>query len=143
MKVLIVDDSSAVRMMLAQSVRETEGMELVGEADFVAHAIEQFRRLKPDLVLLDAQLPDGYGLDVLRVIKEEMPDCLVAMVSSYPLLYEEISRREGADYFVAKLAGLESIGHILREIAASHSPSGLVATAPVSWSAKPVRAGIR
>jgi DNA-binding NarL/FixJ family response regulator len=120
MRVLIVDDSHTARLLLAQAVNSTRGLELAGEADFAAHAVEQFRRLRPDLVVLDAQLPDGYGVEVLRVIKQEAPHCVVAMISNYPLLFENASLKEGADYFIAKLSGLDNVKNLLHRIADKH-----------------------
>ena len=61
--VLIVDDHGSFRAS-ARALLEAEGYEVVGEAETGAAAIEQARRLRPDFVLLDVQLPDMSGFDV-------------------------------------------------------------------------------
>jgi DNA-binding NarL/FixJ family response regulator len=63
--VLIVDDHPSFRAC-ARQVLEAEGFEVVGEAADVASALAAAERLRPDVVLLDVQLPDGDGFDLAR-----------------------------------------------------------------------------
>ena len=63
MRVLIVDDHPSFRAT-ARTLLESEGYEVVGEAETGAEAIEAVRRTKPDVVLLDVQLPDIDGFEV-------------------------------------------------------------------------------
>jgi two-component system nitrate/nitrite response regulator NarL len=66
-RVLLVDDHPMIAAALEMLLRETD-YELLGRARTVAEANKQISSLKPDLVLLDVNLPDGTGLDVLRKI---------------------------------------------------------------------------
>ena len=68
--VLIVDDHSGFRAS-ARELLEAEGFEVVGEAEDAASAVEAARRLRPDIVLLDIQLPDADGVQVSREIGTE------------------------------------------------------------------------
>jgi DNA-binding NarL/FixJ family response regulator len=61
--VLIVDDHASFRRS-AHALLEAEGFVVVGEAETGVAALEAVRRLRPDVVLLDLQLPDGSGFDV-------------------------------------------------------------------------------
>jgi DNA-binding NarL/FixJ family response regulator len=61
--VLIVDDHASFRST-ARTLLEAEGFDVVGEAGAGAEAIESAKRLRPDLVLLDVQLPDMDGFEV-------------------------------------------------------------------------------
>jgi DNA-binding NarL/FixJ family response regulator len=63
--VLIVDDHPSFRLT-ARALLEAEGFHVVGEAEDGASAIEAARRLRPDVVLLDVQLPDLDGFEVAR-----------------------------------------------------------------------------
>jgi DNA-binding NarL/FixJ family response regulator len=86
--VLIVDDHPSFRRS-ARALLEAEGLEVVGEAGTAAEALGEARRLRPDVVLLDVQLPDGSGFDVcatLRAADGRAP--AVVLVSS----------RDAADY---------------------------------------------
>ena len=64
-KVLLVDDHPMIGAALEMLLRDTE-FELVGRARSVAEANSKIGKLKPDLLLLDVNLPDGSGMDVLR-----------------------------------------------------------------------------
>lgn len=66
-RVLLVDDHPMIAAALEMLLRESD-YELLGRARTVAEANRQISKLKPDLVLLDVNLPDGSGLDVLRKI---------------------------------------------------------------------------
>jgi DNA-binding NarL/FixJ family response regulator len=85
--VLIVDDHPSFRAS-ARSLLEEEGYEVVGEAEDGGTAVEAARKLRPDLVLLDVQLPDidGFAVAVRLRALEDPP--LVILTSS----------RDGADY---------------------------------------------
>jgi DNA-binding NarL/FixJ family response regulator len=80
--VLIVDDHAAFRSA-ASALLEAEGFRVVGEAVDGASALEAARDLRPDVVLLDVQLPDRNGFDVaeqLATEEETMP--LIVFISS-------------------------------------------------------------
>ena len=64
-RVLIVDDHATFRAT-ARELLEAEGYEVVGEAEDGASALECVARLRPDVVLLDVQLPDMDGFEVAR-----------------------------------------------------------------------------
>jgi two-component system LytT family response regulator len=66
LRVLIVDDTRLARQELRTLLREVEGVECVGEADDVPAAREAIERLRPDVVLLDIQMPSGTGFELLE-----------------------------------------------------------------------------
>lgn len=69
MNLLIVDDEPAARVGLIKLCQLAPGMRVVGEAGTGAKAIEAVESLRPDLTLLDADLPDMSGFDVLRALR--------------------------------------------------------------------------
>ena len=69
MNVVIVDREPAGRAALAELCSRTEGVRVVGQAATGAKAIEAAHALGPDLMLIDAQLPDMTGLEVLRAMR--------------------------------------------------------------------------
>src|SRR5688500_1495413 len=113
-RVLVVDDSALVREGL-RSVLGTYGkiqrVEVIGDADSIATAVNQARRLKPDVVLLDIRLPDGSGLDACREIKRNLPGTRVLILTS--LATDNLIHQ-------AVVAGAQ--GYIMKEI----DPEGLV-----------------
>ena len=84
--VLIVDDHSGFRTC-ARELLECEGFEVVGEADDAASAVRAVRELRPDIVLLDIQLPDVDGVEVAREIGAENGHAEIVLTSSRDVSY--------------------------------------------------------
>ena len=82
-RVLIVDDHELVRVGLRTLLQAEADVEIVGEAGTGSQALTQARRLRPDVVLLDARLPDMPGADVCRDLVEALPDVAVAILTTY------------------------------------------------------------
>ena len=69
LRILVVDDHFVVRSGLVASLGMEEDLEVVGEGSNAAEALEQYRKHKPDLVLMDVGLPDTSGVEATRKIK--------------------------------------------------------------------------
>lgn len=82
-KVLIVDDHDIVRRGLKNFISAEDGLEVAGEADCGRHAIDEVKRLEPDVVLLDQRMPDMTGLDVLREIRNSAPRTRVVILTGF------------------------------------------------------------
>ena len=75
------------------------------------------RKMKPDALILDLQMPGGSGLDVLRAIRVEHPHLHVLICTNYPYpQYREECMTAGANFFLDKSAEFEKIPAILREL---------------------------
>ena len=100
--VLIADDHAGFRQS-AGRLLEAEGYEVVGEAADGASAVREARRLRPDLVLLDVQLPDADGFDVAARICDGDGAPAVILTSSRDWSDSQaLIRRSGARGFVPK-----------------------------------------
>jgi DNA-binding NarL/FixJ family response regulator len=100
--VLIVDDHPTFRLT-ARALLEAEGFEVVGDAEDGASAIETARRLKPDVVLLDVQLPDIDGFEVARQLTANGSSPGVVLTSSRDGSdFGPLVERSGARGFVPK-----------------------------------------
>lgn len=85
------------------------------EAATVAEALAQFESEQPTAVLLDIDLPDGSGLDVLRRIKEQQPEAVVIMITGNVLIDNTISALRGGAYdFIGKPVNLEELRVTIR-----------------------------
>ncbi len=80
LRILIADDHSLFRDGMVSLLRAA-GMNVVGEAGDGQEAIDEALRLKPDLVLLDINMPRGGGLEALRQIRKKLPDTKVVMLT--------------------------------------------------------------
>jgi len=100
--VLICDDAIFMRSLLSKVLTEA-GFEVVGEAETGTVAVERYRELKPDLVVMDIVMPDMGGIDAVRAIMGEFPDARILMCSAMgqqALVIEAI--QAGARDFVVK-----------------------------------------
>ncbi len=107
-KVLIVDDEPTIRWVLAEALRGW-GYETV-EAETGAATLAAVVTEQPAAVLLDINLPDSSGLDLLREIKRRRPQTAVIMVTAETLIENAVAAlRGGADDFIGKPINLEEL----------------------------------
>ena len=97
LKVLVGAGSPMARSQLRAILRQEPGVQVVGEAESGAGAIELFFRHRPAVVLLDVCLPDGNGFEVMQCFKQAAPECAVVLLSdAFDPCVEEVSRMLGA-----------------------------------------------
>jgi two-component system chemotaxis response regulator CheY len=80
-RVLIADDASFMRQMI-RDIIEPEGWEVVGEAADGVEVLEKFRKLHPDVVMMDIVMPKRSGIDAVKAIKAEAPSARIVMCSA-------------------------------------------------------------
>ena len=102
-RVALVDDHSLVRDGIKALLAVMAPLEVVGEAESGAQAIEMVGRCQPDLLLVDISLRDMNGLELTRVLRSQYPSLKVLMLSMYDN-YEYVSEsvRAGASGYVLK-----------------------------------------
>lgn len=82
-RILIADDHELFREGLRVVLDLRPDFEVVAEAANVAETVAAHVRHQPDLTLLDLQMPDGTGIDALRIIRKAQPDARVLMLTTY------------------------------------------------------------
>ncbi len=99
LRVLIADDERPARAYLRSLLKTFDHIEVVGEADNGNEALEMIRSLRPDLALLDLQMPELSGLDVVRLTPpQQMP--LVAFVTAYDQFAIQAFELNAVDYML-------------------------------------------
>ena len=118
--ILIVDDERFIRTTLGEALRAWNYLTI--EADSVAAAKRVFEEEHPQIVLLDIDLPDGSGLDVLEWIKEQNPETIAIMVTGNVDVPNTIAAlRGGAHDFIEKPVKLEELRVTLRNASEIHT----------------------
>ena len=117
MNVLIVDDAAEIREVLQGILLlEVPAMEIVTAGDVQA-AKAALQKRKPDVVVLDIQMPGGSGFDVLKMAKGMEAAPTVIMFTSFAEPeFREFSRKAGADYFLDKTREIERVAEICRDL---------------------------
>lgn len=82
-RILVVDDHPIVRQGIAVLVGTQPDMSLVAEASNGREAIQQFRAHRPDVTIMDLQMPEMTGLDALATIRGEFPDARIIVLTTY------------------------------------------------------------
>jgi two-component system nitrogen regulation response regulator NtrX len=100
-KILIIDDETQILTLLSEVLKEAGYTILL--AKNATEGLARFQEVRPDLVLLDLKLPDGDGLDVLKRMREKVPDALVVIMSGFGTIATAIEAlRRGAYDFIEK-----------------------------------------
>jgi DNA-binding NarL/FixJ family response regulator len=109
-RILTVDDHALLRKGIAALVNAEPDMKLVGEASNGQEAIEKFRQYRPDVTLMDLQLPDLNGTEVMIRIQSEFPQARVVVLTTYTGDVQVLrALRAGARGYILK-------GHVHREL---------------------------
>jgi len=82
-RILTADDHHLIRAGVSSFLATEPGLEVVGEATNGEEALERYRDVRPDLVLMDLQMPVMDGLTATRAILEEFPDARIVVLTTY------------------------------------------------------------
>lgn len=103
MKLLIADDSTFLRQRLSHLITELAGIENIIYAEDVPAAIKTIEAEKPDVVVLDIQMPGGSGIDVLKKVRKEDQKPIFIVFTNYPYpRFRKSCLAAGADFFLDK-----------------------------------------
>lgn len=83
-RILSVDDHQLLREGIAAVLSEQPDMTLVGQAGNGKDAVESFRRLRPDVTLMDLRMPDMNGIDAIVAIRAEFRNARIIVLTTYP-----------------------------------------------------------
>jgi DNA-binding NtrC family response regulator len=112
-RILVVDDEKMIRWSLGEALRGW-GFEAI-EAATAGAGLAAFESETPAAVLLDINLPDGSGLDVLRKLRQRQPEAVIIMITANVLVDETIAALRGGAYdFIGKPINLEELHVAIR-----------------------------
>lgn len=121
-RLMLVDDHEVLRLGLRTLFSEAGDFEVIGEAGTVAVAVEQGKRLKPNVVLMDVRLPDGSGVEACREIRTASPGTRVLFLTSYADEEAVLGTiLAGADGFLLKEVSGDELIRATRMVASGRS----------------------
>lgn len=115
-KILVVDDAAFMRMMI-KDILTKNGYNVVGEAENGEKAVEKYKELKPDLVIMDITMPEVDGIQAVREIKKVDEDAKIIMCSAMgqqAMVIESI--QAGARDFIVKPFQAERVLEAVRKV---------------------------
>ena len=116
-KVLLVDDHPLIRQGIATLLANSLDLEVCGEAESAAGALEAMDKVKPDIAIVDLTLKESNGLDLIKDIRIRHPDTLVLVLSMRDEgFYAERVLRAGARGYVTKEEGPAKVMEGVRKI---------------------------
>ena len=119
-KVFLVEDSPLVLGRLKDLLSGVPGTQIVGEAGTASAAIAGILDAQPDIALLDLNLAEGSGLDVLRALHARMPQVAFYMLSNFSAYpYRELAQRLGAKGYFDKTKEFERVRDLVAASAAN------------------------
>ena len=119
MRVFIADDSAVVRERLMETLSEIPHVEIIGWAEDGLQAIQSIREMKPDVAVLDIEMPRGTGLDVLKNLRHDKGGPIVIVFTNFPYpQYRKRALAEGADFFFDKSTEFEALRDLVHRMVA-------------------------
>jgi two-component system response regulator NreC len=117
-RVLLVDDARHVRERLAEMLSSLNGVQVVGQAPDVPLALQLIEELRPDVLILEMELPGQTGMDLLSSIRENASKPLIIILTSldYPVLRRACAEL-GADFYFYKPAEFEKVLEVCENLA--------------------------
>ena len=114
--ILVVDDAAFMRMMV-KDILVKNGFQVLGEAENGAKAIEKYKELSPDLVIMDITMPEVDGIQAVKEIKKINPNAKIVMCSAMgqqAMVIEAI--QAGAKDFIVKPFQADRVVEAVRKV---------------------------
>ena len=116
-RVLVADDQWMVRDGFRMLLKNADGIEIVAEAENGLDAMQQVRKLRPDVVLMDISMPIVDGLVVTRQITNEYPAVAVIMLTMFRQQQQVLqAMRNGARGYLLKSASSQEVAQAIRKV---------------------------
>jgi DNA-binding NarL/FixJ family response regulator len=117
MRVLLADDSCLILERLQAMVSMYKHVEIVGALNNGTDTLEALRSLKPDLAIVDIQMPGLTGLEVLKEIRKENKIVTFVILTLYSSdHYRQLAIQSGSDYFFSKSDDFDKVSLLVEEM---------------------------
>lgn len=117
-RIVIVDDHPLMREGIAYRIEQQDDMEVCGQAESLDTALQQMRAQHPDLVIIDIQLHESNGLELIKEIHHQFPLTRMLVITAFDeMLYAERALRAGAHGFINKRELQDHVLEAIRKVA--------------------------
>ena len=143
LKVYLIDDHPIVRDTFARAIADEPDLALVGQAGTAVDALRETMTTKPDVVLVDLNIPDRDGIELLGSLRAQLPTAKLLVLSGYDDEYRVAEAlRAGAQGYLVKTSRIEDVIDGIRSVVGGGAPlSARISGAVVKAMHKPVGAG--
>ena len=118
-RVLLAEDQGLMRSALALLLNLEPDIDVVAEAGTTAEALDAALHVRPDVALLDIEMPDGSGLDTAATLRDKLPDCRVLILTTFGRPgYLRRAMEAGATGFLVKDGPVEQLAAAIRRVLA-------------------------
>jgi DNA-binding NarL/FixJ family response regulator len=119
LNVVLVEDSILMRAHVAASLSAIKGVAEVRQADDVPSGLRLLETIKPDVLILDIELPGRSGLDLLKIVRKQDAAVVIIMLTNYDEPeFRQRCAEFGANYFFNKSTEFLRVAEVCRELAA-------------------------
>jgi len=116
-RILSVDDHPLLREGIAAVINSQQDMRVIADAASAKDAIEQFRKHKPDVTLMDLRLPDKSGIDTMISIRTEFPEARIIMLTTFEGDVEiQRALEAGARAYLLKSMPPKELVEVIRQV---------------------------
>lgn len=122
LKILLVEDSKIIHKHLTQMLHDIKGVEMIGSSSSVSQGQKMMNKQAADVVILDIQLKDSNGMELLKWVKTEYPQtCVIIFSNNADTCHRAFAKINGADYFFDKSMEFEKMARTLSKINKTNS----------------------
>ncbi len=116
-RIILADDHSLVRTGLRRLLDDIDNITVVGESDNGNDAIVQVEELKPDIAILDINMPGLNGIKTTEILRRDYPDLKIIIISMHAdEMFPQRLLKAGANAYLTKDSGIREITHAIEEV---------------------------
>ncbi len=122
-RIVIADDHPLLRIGLRLAFEDIKSIDIIGESDNGFETIETIKETKPDVSLIDIDMPGLSGIPVIRIVRNLFPDMIILAISTYhDDTYIRNAMNAGADGFVLKTIDIDGLVSLVQSFYAKEKP---------------------